>query len=674
MKKQIIKSALTVLFIILINHSGFAQQQTELMAFGGPNGIFVNTGIEIGSLEVPSNGVAGYKIERQVVGDKNWQFVVNLSAPKNYSEFLNRIYSTNLLLVDSIPAKELPLKVIWDKAQKNKRIDSLKYLGNPLVVRIAFGVCYLDKDVEQNDEYSYRVSKLDVIGKESESFYSNVVSFPPKISEGKIVIVNKETSEKSIQHTWENVDARFARIIVFRQTNFTSGYSEILSEKYFSSNKEKNLITIIDTLVLPNDVYQYYLIPVDYYQNYGNRTDTITVAAFSFNSIIPPYDIKVTGLDSLGALKLDWKLEQANKILSTKIFRSKMSDSGFVEIAELQATTTSYIDRTAEPMIKYFYYLQLNDQFGEVPYKTAKVFGLYKSNVIPMTPMSLHSIKTEKGVKLVWEKPEESINVYHIYRNFDESLSLNELTSIISNDSIVQFVDTSSSLKADKYFYYAVRSENTSNNLSEFSDTISVIPVSNQKLNPPKDLTGYVDETGVVLYWQNMFAENPTISGYQVFRKYVSNNSKAEFKPVIDSILSPKQNNFVDVSSKEFGNYEYAVKVYDIFGKESPLSSSISINILSEPVLIPSGITAIGADEGIKITWQISSLSKIKEFVLYRYMRGEEPKKISTIVADKSKEFIDTSAANDNLYFYFLKSVSDLNIESDPSEEVGLRK
>lgn len=81
-------------------------------------------------------------------------------------------------------------------------------------------------------------------------------------------------------------------------------------------------------------------------------------------------------------------------------------------------------------------------------------------------------------------------------------------------------------------------------------------------------MTGYVDETGVVLYWQNMFAEDPTISGYQVFRKYVSNNSKAEFKPVIDSILSPKQNNFVDVSSKEFGNYEYAVKVYDILEKK----------------------------------------------------------------------------------------------------------
>lgn len=674
MKKQIINSALIILFISLINQFGFAQQQTELMAFGGPNGIYVNTGIEIGSPEIPSNNIIGYKIERQVRGDKNWQFVANLSAPKNYNEFLNRIYATNLLLVDSIPANELPIKVIWDKVQKYKRIDSLKYLGNPLVVRIAFGVCYLDKDVDQNENYVYKVSKLDVSGKESEIFISNVVSFPPKITEGKIVFFNKETSEKSIKLTLENVDARFARVKVFRQSNFINGYSEIVTEIYFSSKKEKKFITIIDTLVQPNDVYQYYLIPVDYYQNHGTSTDTITIAAFSFNSIIPPYDIKVTGLDSLGALKLDWKLEQASKILSTKIFRSKISDSGFVEIAELPATTTSYIDRVAEPMVKYFYYLQINDQFGEVPYKTAKVFGLYKSNVNPMPPMNLHSAKSEKGVKLVWEKPEQSINVYRVYRNVDESLTLRELTSITSNDSMVHFIDTSYSLKANKYYYYAVRSENSSGNLSTFSDTISIFPVSNQKLNPPKNLTGYVDESGVVLYWQNMFAEDPTISGYQVFRKFVSKNSKADFKPVLDSILSPKQNNFVDVSAKEFGAYEYAVKVFNIFEKESELSSSITISILSEPILVPTGITAISVDEGIKITWQISSISKIKEFSLYRYSRGEEPKKISTITSDKALEIIDKSAAENNLYFYFLKSVSDLNLESDASEEVGIRK
>jgi hypothetical protein len=674
MKKQFIKSSFTILIISIINLSAFSQQQTEFMAFSGPNGIYINTGIEIGSIELPSNNIAGYRIERKSEDETKWQLVTNLSAPKNYNDFLNRIYATNLLLVDSIPANELPLKIIWDKAQKYKRIDSLKYLGNPLVVRIAIGVCYLDKNVEQNENYSYIVSKLDVNGKESESFYTNVVSFPPKINEAKIVFFNKETSEKSIQLVWENLDARFARVKVFRQSNFISGYSEIETEKYFSSNKEKNFITIVDTLINPNEVYQYYLIPVDYYQNYGNTTDTITVAAFSFNSIIPPYNIKVTGLDSIGALKVEWKLDQANKILSTKIFRSKMSDSGFVEIAELPATTSSFIDRTAEPMVKYFYFLQLNDQFGEVPYKTAKVFGLYKSNATPITPINLHSVKTEKGVKLVWEKPEQSVQVYHVYRNFNESLSLFELTTIISNDSLVNFVDTSASLQTNKYFYYAVRSENTSNNLSEFSDTIAIVPVSNQKLNPPKELTGYVDETGVVLYWQNMFAEDPTISGYQVFRKYVSNNSKDEFKPVIDSILSPKQNNFVDVSAKEFGNYEFAVKAINIFGKESELCSSITISILCEPVLVPTGITANNVDEGIKITWQISSISKIKEFVLYRYMRGEEPKKIATIASNKEHEFIDASAASNNLYFYFLKCVSDLNLESDPSEEVGIRK
>jgi len=55
-------------------------------------------------------------------------------------------------------------------------------------------------------------------------------------------------------------------------------------------------------------------------------------------------------------------------------------------------------------------------------------------------------------------------------------------------------------------------------------------------------------------------------------------------------------------------------------------------------------------------------------------MRGEEPKIIATIESNKPLEFIDASAKIDNLYFYFLKSVSDLNLESDSSEEVGIRK
>ena len=55
-------------------------------------------------------------------------------------------------------------------------------------------------------------------------------------------------------------------------------------------------------------------------------------------------------------------------------------------------------------------------------------------------------------------------------------------------------------------------------------------------------------------------------------------------------------------------------------------------------------------------------------------MRGEESKNIATITSNKPLEFIDASAKIDNLYFYFLKSVSELNMESDPSEEVGIRK
>ncbi len=676
MKKQIIKSEIIFLFIISTMQLGFAQQQNDIMAFGGPNGIYINLGVEIVSPENPSNGIIGYKIERQLVGEKSWTALMDISAPNNFNEFLDRIYKTNLLLLDSIPANELPLNIIWEKSQRFMRIDSLKYYGNPLVVRIALGLCYLDKDVSPKTNYLYKISKIESNGNEKETFVTNLVSFPPKITEGRIIYSSKESSDNAVQIKWENIDARFARFKVFRSVNFDQDFNEIFPSKYFLSKEGKDLIICIDSLVRPNDVYQYYIIPIDYYQNYGRSSDTVSVAAFNYGSIIPPYNMSVNQLDSLGALILKWQMDQSNIIISTKILRSEYYDSNFVEIAEVQNTDTSYIDRTADPMKVYYYYLQLNDQFGEIPYKSAKVFGLYKSKNFPIAPFNLLSAEIEKGVKLIWERPDTFIKAYHIYRNVDETMSLKEITSVFSTDSVVQFVDTTVASNQNKYYYYSIRSENTSGLLSDFSDTISVISKTNFVLRAPHDVKGYYDESGVNLYWENMFAEDPSISGYQIFRRLIpeNDNKSTEFKPVIDSILSPKQNNFTDHLNKQYGKFQYAVKALDIFGNVSPFSNSIDVSILREPVLAPIGIYAMSVDEGIKLFWQYSTNAKVKEFVIHRYQRGEEPKMISTIPADKTFEYIDKNVKSGQLYFYYLNTVSSDNIVSDQSEEIGIRK
>ena len=87
-------------------------------------------------------------------------------------------------------------------------------------------------------------------------------------------------------------------------------------------NSDDNYISfqIIDTTIIANNVYEYFALPVDYYQNEGIASDTVTIAAFSYNKLFPPYDIRISEADSLEGLKLNWKLDNKKAIISFKNF------------------------------------------------------------------------------------------------------------------------------------------------------------------------------------------------------------------------------------------------------------------------------------------------------------------------------------------------------------------
>jgi len=676
MKQGFIIIAIIVSEFCLNQFALRAQETTEQMAFGGPAGIFINTGVVLLSAQHPSGNAVGCTIERKSENEKNWQKIILLSSPDSYNEFLKNLANSNHLLKDTIPLDEIPLTVIWDKIQKHRRLDSLRYLGNPLVVKLALGVCYLDRDVSTSKTYSYKVSRIDLAGKEIESFITNPVSFPPRAERSGIMFESKEAYENNIKISWNIPEGtRAARFSVCRQSGFTGDFTEIRPAKYFQNKAGKNLITIMDTLVEKNQVYQYFITPVDYYQNQGLPGDTIMAAAYNFGSFIPPYRIRVTGLDPVGALKLTWHLEHANDILSLKIFRSTESDKNFSEIAEIKGSDSSYIDRTAEPLVKYFYYLLLNDPFGGISLQSAKVFGLYKSAEIPMPPVSLRGEAVDGGVKLTWEKPENYVKVYHIYRGLSEFPELTLINNFESSESMVEFIDTSSYLKGNIAYSYSVRSENTSGNMSGFTDTISIVPRIKTILRAPLQLKGYEESQKVHLYWENVFKTDPTIDGYKVFRKTVSDeNSVTEiFKTVSDILVSPRQNNFVDSTVTGSNNYEYSVRAYDIFGNESALSPAIRIQIRAMPVPVPAGIKAVSTDDGILISWQ-PPLESVSGYRIFRYERGEYPQIVGLIKEHLLTEYLDQNVLSGHLYFYFVKSVDESNHLSDPSEEIGIRK
>lgn len=670
MKNKIL--LLTALILLNCNLS-FTQQNTEQMAFAGSNGIFIINGMEIPFASSGKDLPFRYRIERSNANQNNWIEIAQISAPENYDSFIRQIYNLNKTLTDSIPANELPLETIWQKAKRYERLDSLKYFGNPLIVRLALGVCFLDKQVSEGTKYAYRISKLDKDNRVMTSFLTNDISFPGTFQNNKMIVNSKESSENSIRINWVLTEGNNpARFKVFRRMNFEGDFSEIFPQNIYNSNDTDILFSIVDSTVSPNNVYEYYALPVDYYQNPGIASDTVAVPAYSFNKLFPPYDITVTGLDSIGALVLKWKQDENNKLISVKIFRSKYFDKDFEAIAEVTGLDSFYVDRTAEPMTKYYYYLELNDPFSEALLSSAKVFGLYKSSEIPPPPFLLNDVASV-GVKLVWNKPDDFVNTYHIYRKISDESSFSEFAMVNSQDSIVTFTDTSLAINGN-LVYYSVRSGNTSGNISEFSDTLQVFPVSVIPLNAPKEIKGYAQDGMVYLYWENMFADNPNIEGYKVFRKSKSDqNINPNFVALFDTLIPPKQNNFIDTTVVEGDDYNYAVKAFDISGNESEYSSTIEIKIPEIPILPPSGLTVTNRDDGILIRWDAPVDNNIKQIKIFRYERGVDPNQIG-IVNLQDSEFIDTTPVKGNLYFYFITSVSNSGIESNPSEELGIRR
>jgi fibronectin type 3 domain-containing protein len=245
------------------------------------------------------------------------------------------------------------------------------------------------------------------------------------------------------------------------------------------------------------------------------------------------------------------------------------------------------------------------------------------------------------------------------------------MTTVASEDSEIVFYDTSKALKGNLVYAYAIQSENSSGRISLFSDTVYIRPNITITLSPPLDLKGSFRDSVVQLYWENIYILMPSLDGYRIYRK--ENGSAKDFQPLFDSLISAKQNNFIDSSILIGKSYEYAVQSVDIYGNKSTLSSSLLIQ--GEPIIVlpPAGIKAQKSGDGILISWDEPVRQNIKDYKIYRYERGKEVELISSVSIKEKPEYLDKNITAGNLYFYFLKSVDTTNAESSPSKEVAIR-
>ncbi|HZV12823.1 MAG TPA: hypothetical protein VFA55_06370 [Candidatus Kapabacteria bacterium] len=671
MKKIFSFVLLATLFLL---HGEVSAREEVSVATGGSRGIYVVTGRDIVSHGHPMNGVVAFRIERKAQNQTEWKQIATVDAPDTLAVFEQRLQQVSPNAPDPYAINHLPVGKLWETIEKYRNLDSLHSWSGVLIVRLALGITYLDTTAERETVYVYRVSSIDASGAVRESVASNPVMYPSVPQLAPLTLFDKSATEKKVVLRWRiGKGIQPLNFLVMRKDG-RDAFQMIDPVHVLARSHDTTLFLVEDTVVLPMHVYQYYVATADYYGGEGAHSDTVSVLEYDFRSIPLPDHLDATGFDSSGGVRLSWHLQEPKFVKTVQIWRSESWDTGYKKIADVSSKDSTFIDRMAVPMVRYFYKFIMVGQFDELSVPSARVFGLYKSTLIPTGPGEIHAEGRKDGVKLEWKSKERNVLGYYVYRTdgFDDTLHL--ITSLIPADTVVTFLDTSSSLSGKLRYGYAIRTENTSHLMSGFAETLYVRPLIPTQPPTPLNLATSVHGHVIQLYWDDMRAMDHSVSGYFIYRREASGTAKQnEFKKLSDTLLRAKHNNYVDTTVETDKIYEYAVQAVDYFGGMSGMSASAKGEIQSLAIAPPAGLRAQSTPDGIAMNWDTTHEANVTGFKVYRYERGKKPQMMATTTLD-DREYTDTKAQKGRLYFYYITAVGAHEKESAPCDEISIRR
>ncbi len=672
MKTPYICIPLVIFILCAVMH---AQQPSKMIAGGGPDRIYVHLGREALSASFPVNGAVSYRLERRKKGEKNWIAIGECASPLSLAEFTARFTESAALAPEPLTPQEVPLTVVWERLAQWHRIDSIEAWQSVLQVRLALGITYCDTTVEKGIAYEYRVSALTAEKKAVTTLLSQPVSVAPKTAFPKIRCASKKTDQYKIEIQWGvGAGKKPASFSVYRIEAARTGFRPIRPVRSIVSGRDTLFLVMQDTTIRRLQNYAYYILPKDMYGNAGSPSDTVFISSTAINTIRLPDQISAQSLDTLGGIRLRWRVPQPDAVKAVKIFRSEYWEKGFQQINSLASAESTFVDRNVQPMSRYYYYLTITNSLDEESAPTAKVIGMYRSAFIPLPPTNMKAEAVKGGVRLRWNAPDNDIVGFYVFRSPEGTaapVQISPLIPLSEKGETYSFTDTSRVLSGKISYAYTVRAESRSHVPGSFSDTMIVRPLIPTVPLTPVKLTAVRDGNRVRLYWQNMQENDGSVSGYEVYRRTLPSGKGAEFTKVNTLPLGVSNNFFVD-GVEEGKAYEYAVRSLDYFGGSSQLSPAVQIELTAEVPPAPGGIRIEKGAAGVVIRWDRIDDPRI---VSFKILRTQYPGKESVVgtVKNDVKEFADKTAKDGQLYFYKLVTVAKDGRESVPSRELPIR-
>ena len=665
-----------LLLILFMALNGAAAQQTAPAAgYGSPYGIFLLTANDVVIPAGAADKNSGFLIERRREQGGVWQRAGLVAGPATLKEFENRLRQWCNRFPEWADYDRIPAGELFKALEKTGTVDSLRFYGQLLPVRLAAGSLWLDSTITDTLSYLYRVSRVLPGNEPKEMFISAPVRKESLIFLGNPVVTRHiVTDEEVIINCALDPGFRPAFYRVFRKPGGEDSFAAIRPSVVHYILNDTSFVTIQDTAVVPGRIYDYRIVPVDYYGRESVLVAMLRTGIYSFGALMAPREITTSPRLPAGGTEIRWRFDDPALIRSLHLYRSADYDTGYVLLSKISPHDTLFTDGTAEPMKKYYYYFVMEGFFNELSPPGVRFFGLAENKIPPIRPVisAVEDIANGASMKISVFNPDiRNVRLYRMIGNGGDFLPVATLP--VPDEGSVVFSDTGSYFTGYTMLSYTAVAENTSYALSDFSDTVTVFPLSDVEVASPAYLTAEYENGAVNLLWDDLAGTNPEIIGYMLYRRVAEPGGSQElpYALVMDGFLHPEVNHFSDTLVVPGSRYEYMVKSVDNSNRESTGGASVLISV-GRPVLLPPSLLMVSPDsDAVVLEWEAPGQEGIVSYRVYRYERGLKPVLLASLPAD-SDSYSDTSTQPGKLYFYYLTSVGADGTESAPGEETGI--
>jgi fibronectin type 3 domain-containing protein len=421
-------------------------------------------------------------------------------------------------------------------------------------------VPYLDKGLEDGQEYYYRVTAYNDKGLESGFSRSVKGTTTPAVgavaAEGNFI--------REIRLAWNAIDSPFIRgYHVYRSAGGKGSFARIKRIDVSSSGGTGRKIEYADRDGLA-DLTRY-----DYRITAFEEGDSETSPSPVASAVTRGKPATPEGFKALGGLvkkvELTWKASTAEDVEGYRLFWSKTREGEYQHLKTLAGRTTDrYTDSSRgfdklEDGTEYYYRLVTYNRVDVDSEATPVASAKTKPRPTRPTGLAGEAAKV-KSVPLRWSaNPEKDIAVYHLFRSASaEGGEFERVTKVPGSD----YLDAG--LKDNTPYRYRLQAEDKDGLLSDFSDVITV----RTKPRPAKldGVSGQVREGKAVLSWKA--SPEADIVHYTVYEKKLFGMEK---------ITTVKETQFSETAPLKGKTKTYLVTATDKDGLEGETGQEIPI-------------------------------------------------------------------------------------------------